>query len=146
MNTSVNGALDARVQPSSSRALARLLLAVGVAMLVVGADQLMEPWAESHVLAAWIVLWAIAVAAIVVLRGAARALARQAMQGLDAWSARVARRRADRRLWVMAQTDARLMDGLQAALVGDDEGPLKDVQALAQRRVQRVMHQRLHGI
>lgn len=146
MNTSVNAALNAGAERTSSRALASLLLAAGVSALVVGADQIMEPWAESHVLAAWVALWAIAVAAIVVLRGATRALARQTMQGLDAWSARVAQRRADRRLWAMAQADARLMSDLQAALDRDDEGPAKDVVVLTQRRAQRIVRNRLHYI
>lgn len=146
MNTSVNAALNTGAERTSSRALASLLLAAGVSALVVGADQIMEPWAESHVLAAWVALWAIAVAAIVVLRGATRALARQTMQGLDAWSARVAQRRADRRLWAMAQADARLMSDLQAALDRDDEGPAKDVVVLTQRRAQRIVRNRLHYI
>ena len=145
-HTAVNGALSPRPERTSSRALATVLLAAGVSALVVGADQWMEPWAERHVLAAWIALWAIAVAAIVVLRGATRALARQTMVGLDAWSARVAQRRADRRLWAMAQTDARLMSDLQAAMDRDQDGPAKDVLTLSQRRAQRIVRNRLHYI
>ncbi len=131
---------------SSSRALASLLLAAGVATLVVVADHLMESWAERHVIAAWLALWAIAVAAIVVLRGATRALARQTMLGLDAWSARVAQRRADRRLWTMAQDDPRMMSDLRCALDRDEDGPAKDLLALSQRRAQRIVRNRLYHI
>lgn len=137
---------NGQTEHSSSRALASLLLAAGVATLVVVADQLMESWAERHVIAAWLALWAIAVAAIVVLRGATRALARQTMHGLDAWSAHVAQRRADRRLWAMAQEDPRLMSDLRSALDRAEDGPAKDVLALTQRRAQRIMRKHLHYI
>ena len=148
MNTPMQAPIDlsAQAERTSSRALASLLLAAGVAALVVGADQLMEPWADRHAVAAWIALWVIAVAAIVLLRGASRALARQTMLALDNWSAGVAQRRADRRLWAMAQTDARLMSDLQAAMDRDEDGPAKDVVVLTQRRAQRIMRNRLHYI
>ena len=97
---------------SSSKTLANLLLAAGVAALVVGVDQMFNSWAESHVVAAWLALWAVAVLAIVVLRGLTRHLAQNLMTGLDAWSAHVARSRADERLWSMAQSDPRLMSCL----------------------------------
>jgi len=48
---------------TSSKTLANLLLAAGVAALVVGVDQMIDGWAESHVVAAWLALWAVAVAA-----------------------------------------------------------------------------------
>ena len=44
------------VPRSSSKTLANLLLAAGVAALVVGVDQMIDSWAESHVVAAWLVL------------------------------------------------------------------------------------------
>ena len=49
---------------SSSKTLANLLLAAGVAALVVGVDQMFNSWAESHVVAAWLALWAVAVLAL----------------------------------------------------------------------------------
>ena len=61
-------------------------------------------------------MWAVAALAMLVLRGVTRWLAQGLMQGLDAWSVRVARRRADERLWAMAQADARLMAEVQNAL------------------------------
>lgn len=146
MQTPANLAASGQTEHSSSRALASLLLAAGVATLVVVADQLMESWAERHVIAAWLALWAIAVAAIVVLRGATRALARQTMHGLDAWSARVAQRRADRRLWTMAQNDPRMMSDLRCALDRGEDGPAPDLEALTQRRAQRIVRNRLYHI
>ena len=147
MNAQTHSNLSsAPVERTSSRALASLLLAAGVSALVVVADQLMDAWAERHELAAWLVLWGIAVAAIVLLRGITRVAARRAMGALDAWSANVAQRRADERLWAMAQTDPRLMADLQSALDRSGEGPAKDVEDLGQRRVARILRDRLYYI
>jgi hypothetical protein len=139
-------AMGTPIERTSSRALASLLLAAGVSALVVLADQLLDSWAERHELAAWLVLWGIAVAAIMLLRGITRVVARKAMTALDGWSAGVAQRRADERLWAMAQTDTRLMADLQAALDRNGEGPAKDVEDLGQRRVARILRDRLYYI
>jgi hypothetical protein len=114
---------------TSSKTLANLLLAAGVAALVVGVDQMIDSWAESHLVAAWLALWAVAVLAIVLLRGLTRHLAQNLMTGLDAWSAHVARSRADERLWAMAQSDPRLMRELQVAMDRSSEatGPARDL-------------------
>ena len=155
MNTSTHttmnplgAAAPAQKPATSSKALASLLLGGGVAALVVMADQLMEPWAESHVVAAWIALWVVAVVAIAALRGLSRHLAQQVMQGLDGWSANVAQRRSDRRLWAMAQNDSRMMADLQAAFDREDneDAPAQDLVALSHRRAARIVRNRLHYI
>ena len=148
MNTSTSaaGRLATAQEQTSSRALASVLLAAGVAALVVLADHLMEAWAERHEIAAWLALWGVAVLAIVLLRGVSRILARKAMDALDQWSAGVAQRRADERLWHMAQTDARLMADLQSALDRTGKGPAKDVVDLTQRRAARILRERLYYI
>ncbi|MEY2771832.1 MAG: hypothetical protein RIQ38_2251 [Pseudomonadota bacterium] len=101
---------------ASVQALSAGLLAAGVAALVATTDLALDAWAQSHQWAAWLALWAVAALAMLVLRGVTRWLAQGLMQGLDAWSVRVARRRADERLWAMAQADARLMAEVQNAL------------------------------
>jgi hypothetical protein len=133
---------------SSSKTLANLLLAAGVAALVVGVDQMFNSWAESHVVAAWLALWAVAVLAIVVLRGLTRHLAQNLMTGLDAWSAHVARSRADERLWSMAQTDPRLMSDLQVAMdrASETPGPAQNLENLVTRRAARLVRDRLYYI
>jgi hypothetical protein len=133
---------------SSSKTLANLLLAAGVAALVVGADQLIDSWAESHVVAAWLALWAVAVLAIVVLRGLTRHLAQNLMSGLDAWSAHVARSRADERLWSMAQSDPRLMSDLQVAMdrASEVQTPVRDLETLMNRRAARLVRDRMYYI
>jgi len=147
MNTQTHKtAVNPVAEGSSSRALASLLLAAGVAALVVLADQLLDAWADRHELASWLVLWGIAVAAIVLLRGVTRFVARNAMGALDGWSAKLAQRRADERLWGMAQTDPRLMADLQAALDRSGAVPAQDVVDLTQRRAARILRDRLYYI
>ena len=93
-------------------------------------------------------VFAAAVLAIAALRGLSRYLAQQAMQRLDGWSAEVAQRRSDRRLWAMAQDDSRMMADLQAAFDREDDenAPARDVLALSHRRAARIVRNRLHYI
>jgi hypothetical protein len=98
-----------------------MLLAAIVAAFVVVADQMMATWADGHLLAAWVTLWAVAFAAVGLFAGVSKSLAIQAKQALNAWSTSMARRRSDERLWAIAQTDARLMSELQSALSRSDK-------------------------
>lgn len=98
-----------------SRGIAGMLLAAVVSALLVVADQLMDSWADGHLLAAWVLLWVIGFAAVALLAPAARTLGQRAVAGLDRWSQNVARRRADERLWDLARRDPRVLADLQAA-------------------------------
>ena len=100
---------------SGSRSLAGLLLSAMLAALLVVADQLIDTWADGHLLAAWVLMWVLAFTAIAVVAPAARRLAAYIVSRLDAWSAAVAQRRADERLWALAQKDARVMKDIMAA-------------------------------
>lgn len=107
---------DMRRNFSSTKGLSAMLLAAMVAALVVVADQLIDTWADGHLLAAWVALWVVGFAAVAVFAGSARQLARTVVSALDAWSERIAKRRADERLWAIAQTDPRVMADLTAAI------------------------------
>lgn len=131
---------------TSSRPLASLLLTAGVSTLVVLADHWMAAWAEHHEVGAWLALWAVAVLAIVLLRGLSRRLARQVTTALDQWSARLAQRRADERLWDMARSDPRLMTELQCAVSRIEEGPEENITERAQHRVARLLRDRMYYI
>jgi len=133
---------------TSAKTLSTLLLAAGVSALLVVTDQMIDDWAETHVVASWLALWAVAVLAIAALRGVTRLLAQKLMGGMDAWSARVARRRADERLWSMAQSDSRMMRDLQTAMdrADDEDTPAADVTTLMSRRAARIVRNRLHHI
>lgn len=107
---------DMRRGFNSTAGLSAMLLAAMVSALVVVADQLIETWADGHLLAAWVALWLVGFAALAVFAGAARQLAVTLVSTLDAWSQRVAKARADERLWAMAKSDPRVMADLSAAM------------------------------
>jgi len=139
----------ARTAPATSAStLATGMLAAGVAALVVVADHMIDDWAETHVIAAWLALWVVAVVAIAALRGVSRMLAQGMMAGLDAWSADLARRRADQRLWAMAQQDSRLMTELQTAMdrAENHSAPAADLTTYMSRRVARMVNSRMYYI
>ena len=100
----------------STQGLSAMLLAAMVSSLVVVADQLMDTWADGHLMVAWAALWLVGFAAVAVFAGAARKLAVAAVSALDAWSRRIAQGRSDARLWAIAQTDPRVMADLNAAM------------------------------
>ena len=101
----------------STKGLSAMLLAAMVSALVVVTDQLMDTsWAEGHLMVAWIALWVVGFTAAAVFAGAARKLASTLVEGMDAWSAGLARNRADQRLWATALADPRVMSDLTAAL------------------------------
>ena len=130
---------------SPTRTLAAMLFAAIVAAFVVVADQMMATWADGHLLAAWVALWAVAFAAVGLFAGVSKKLAIQTKQALDAWSASMARRRSDERLWSIAQTDARLMSELQSALSRTNDD-LPSLQSSTQRRVERMLQSRQYYI
>jgi hypothetical protein len=133
---------------TSTKTLASVMLTAAVAAMVVMADQLIDSWAETHIVAAWLALWAVAAVAIGLLRGVTRSLAQNLMTGLDAWSAHVARRRADERIWAMAQSDPRLMSEFQVAKDRAETvaQPVADVNELMARRAARIVRDRLYYI
>jgi hypothetical protein len=98
-----------------TKGLAAVLLAAMVSALLVVADQLVDTWADGHLLAAWVLLWVVAFGAIALLAPTTRYISGNMIRALDAWSRRMARARADERLWELAQKDTRVMADLRAA-------------------------------
>ncbi len=97
----------------STKGLAAMLLAAMVSSLVV-ADQLIDTWADGHLMVAWVSLWVVGFVALGLFAGAARNVAQATMSALNAWSRRVAQNRADERMWVIAKSDRRVMADLIA--------------------------------
>jgi hypothetical protein len=120
IESTVRTASQLRKGFDSTKGLAAMLLAAVVAALMVAANQMVDNWSDGHLLAAWVLLWAIGFAALALCAGAARKLASRMMAGLDAWSARVARARADARFLEAARHDPRVMADLKAALSRQD--------------------------
>ncbi len=92
-----------------------LLLAAVVSALLVVVDQLIDTWSDGHLLAAWVLMWAVAFGAIALLAAPTRTLAQRAGTGLRRWNAARIRAADDRRLWELAHTDPRVMADIRYA-------------------------------
>ncbi len=116
MEAAAQNARDLGRKFSGGRGLATVLLSAMGAAVLVAAYQVMDTVAEGQLLVIWTGAWLAAFAALALLADTSRQMAAGLKSRLDAWSARVARRRAEARLWAIAQTDPRVMSDLQAAL------------------------------
>ena len=101
--------------PDASRSLAGMLLAAVVAALMVVADQLIETWADGHLLVVWVGLWTVAFAALALLAPPLRQLSASMAGAWARWSALSAARRDESQLWNLAQQDYRVMRDIQMA-------------------------------
>lgn len=101
--------------PEGARRLSALLLAAVLATLVVIADQVIDTWADGHLMLAWVSLWALVFAGLALFADSARRVVRRVVAALDDWSRSLAEARAEMRLWEMARQDPRLMGELVAA-------------------------------
>ncbi|HWP13233.1 MAG TPA: hypothetical protein VNN06_15530 [Ramlibacter sp.] len=108
-----------------TRAGASLLLAAIVSALMVVASQVVDTWTEGHLLAAWIVMWAVAFAALALLAAPAKSAAAALRVGLKRWAAARKQAAEDEQLWQLALTDARVMADLSRAMSAGASRDLK---------------------
>ena len=106
------------------RAGASLLLAAIVAALMVVANQVVDTWTEGHLLAAWIVMWAVAFASLALLATPAKQFVAGTRATMRRWSAARQQRIQDEKLWNVALTDARVMADISRAM---SAGATRDV-------------------
>ena len=99
-----------------ARAMATLLLAAMVAALMVVANQVIDTWTEGHLLAAWIVMWTVAFAALALFAGPARRTAAALRMGLRGARSRRLQDRSDREYLDAARQDARIMADISRAM------------------------------
>jgi hypothetical protein len=108
-----------------ARGLATFLLAAVVSGLLFAANQLIDTWADGHLLAAWIALWAVTFAALALAADPIRRTV-TSLKEIDgsamyaAWSARRKARIQDEKMWDHARQDARLMADIMRAI---DDSP-----------------------
>jgi hypothetical protein len=107
-----------------TRAGASLLLAAIVAGMLMVAGQVIDTWTEGHLLAAWLVMWTVAFAALALFAAPAKRAAIAIRVGLKQWAAARKRRAEDDQLWELALTDARVMADISRAM---SSGAAKDV-------------------
>ncbi len=99
-----------------ARGAASMLLAAVVAALLVVANQVIDTWGDGHLLAAWIVLWVVAFAAIALLATPARRASVGLLTGYKAWVESRRQSAEDQRTWSAALQDARMMADLSRAM------------------------------
>ncbi len=102
-----------------ARATASLLLAAIVAALMVVADQVIDTWGDGHLMAAWVVMWAIAFAALGLLAGPAKRAAAALRAAASRRAVALRQVEDDRKLWDIALTDARVMADISRAMNAD---------------------------
>ncbi len=117
----IDSATTAYRKFDGARGLATFLLAAVVSGLILAANQLIDTWADGHLLAAWMALWTVAFAALALAAGPIRraVLSIKAIDGsamYAAWSARRKARIADEKMWDYARHDARLMADIMRAV------------------------------
>ncbi len=100
------------------RGASSLVLAAVAAALMVVAAQMIEAWADGHLLAAWMVLWLVAFASLALLAAPARRVVGLLRQGARGWAEARRRAQEDERTWNAALHDARLMADLSRAMNG----------------------------
>jgi len=110
----------------ATRASASLLLAAILAALMVVANQVIETWTEGHLLAAWIVMWAVAFTALALFAAPVKRAATAMRAAAQRWSAARKQAAEDRQLWNLALTDARVMADISRAMSAD---AVRDVKA-----------------
>jgi hypothetical protein len=101
--------------------LSALLLGAMVSAMVVVADQLIETWVDGHLMVAWVALWLVSFTVLALFAGSAHKLSNSVVDALDAMAKRRARKRAEDLMWLMAQSDPRLMADLQGAMARREE-------------------------
>jgi|GEM_PF-1092560 len=104
-----------------SKTLAGMLLAAAMAALLVVAEQVIDTWADGHLLAGWVALWTVAFAALALLATPMRRMAVYLAAAVAGWRMDRRIRRQNAALWDFASTDQRQMAELQAALARSPE-------------------------
>ena len=105
---------------SNSRTLAGMLLAAVLAALLVVADQLIDTWADGHLLAVWVAMWAILFAAMALSVQSLRQMAESFAAGWTRWTQARAERHCDAAMLRLAHQDHRVMRDLQMAITRAD--------------------------
>lgn len=100
-----------------SRTLAGMLLAAVLAALLVVADQVIDTWADGHLLAGWVALWTVAFAALALLAPPLRKMSSIASAVIMRWVRYQQERAMEEKMWEYAHRDPRIMAELQHAVM-----------------------------
>lgn len=103
----------------SPRGAASMLLAAIVSALLVIANQVVDTWADGHLLLAWILMWTLAFAALALAARPARNVVQRIRTLSRKWAAARQAALQDDKMWQIALTDARVMADISRAMSSD---------------------------
>lgn len=99
-------------QREASKPLSVMLLAGAMGALVAVADQVIDTWADGHLLAGWVAMWVVAFIALALMatpfHWASNAIAR--------WVEASRTQRIEAQMWEYARHDPRVMEELKMAM------------------------------
>ena len=98
-----------------SRPLAGMLLAAAMAALLVAADQVIDSWADGHLLAAWVALWTVTFAALALLATPLRKVSDAGAGWVRTQLKARHERRQEEEMWELARHDFRVMADIRMA-------------------------------
>lgn len=107
------------VKGEASKTLAGVLLSAVMASLLVVADQVIDNWADGHLLLGWVALWSLVFAGLAFCARPLRRASIAVAGAMVGWFKAVAQGRQDARMWEYARMDPRVMDELRAAAKRD---------------------------
>ena len=99
----------------ASKTLAGVLLSAVMASLLVVADQVIENWADGHLLLGWVALWSLVFAGLAICARPLRRASTAVALALETRLKAAAQARNEARMWELARMDPRVMDELRAA-------------------------------
>ncbi len=106
----------------ASRPLAGMLLAAAMAALLVAADQVIDSWADGHLLAAWVALWTVTFATLALLATPLRKVADTGAGWVRATLKARHERRQEEDMWELARHDSRVMAEIRMASLRQSQG------------------------
>ena len=113
---SFNGAPVAAPKSEATRTLAGLMLAGVMAAMLVVADQVIDNWADGHLLLGWVALWSVVFAGLAFLSRPLRKITMALAASVDRQMKEAAQIRREEQMWEFANRDPRVMEELRAAV------------------------------
>lgn len=102
-------------QLRGSKGLQATLVTGGLAAVIVVANQIVNAWADGHLLLAWVAMWAVIFALLALFSDVIRAWPARLRAGIARRWQEYQRAQADARTWAAALSDPRLMAELDCA-------------------------------
>jgi hypothetical protein len=113
---SFNGAPEAAPKSEATRTLAGLMLAGVMAAMLVVADQVIDNWADGHLLLGWVALWSVVFAGLAFFARPLRKITTALAASVDRQMKVAEQIRREEQMWEFANRDPRVMEELRAAV------------------------------